>query len=305
MTNKKTKPFFSIIIPTYNRAHTIRRPIDSILAQTFTHWELIIVDDGSTDETREIIESYNDQRIRYVWQENQKESAARNHGIKLSNGKYICFQDSDDEYLPNHLAIHFKAINQIPEFKVFRSGLLIYQNDQFLKKAIMKNGDKYDQFPFDSFQAHSFAKEVLDQIQFEPKIYIAEDLHFLIRIRQKFEIKIIYEYTGIYHYDPKSSGGVGPKYESNLTNKLYCLNDILSLNNHFIIPYLKRSICLAHLLLFTGHIRNHQKMKALSSISHNFQTFCRFPQIYTMLLSRVIIVKFGEMTGWFQFSKRF
>ncbi len=76
-------PFLSIIIPTYNRAHTLRRPIDSILAQTFTDWELIIVDDGSTDDTKEIIEAYKDPRIRYVWQENQERSAARNHEWSL------------------------------------------------------------------------------------------------------------------------------------------------------------------------------------------------------------------------------
>ena len=99
-------PFFSIIIPTYNRAHVIMRPIDSVLRQTFEDWELIIVDDGSTDDTKSIIESYHDNRIRYVWQENQERSAARNHGIALAKGEWICFLDSDDDYYPNHLANH-------------------------------------------------------------------------------------------------------------------------------------------------------------------------------------------------------
>ena len=83
----KTNPFFSIIIPTYNRAHIIHRPIDSIIAQTFTDWELIIVDDGSIDDTKSIVDLYQDERIRYVRQENKKESAARNNGICLSNGE--------------------------------------------------------------------------------------------------------------------------------------------------------------------------------------------------------------------------
>ncbi|MBK6499927.1 MAG: glycosyltransferase family 2 protein [Saprospiraceae bacterium] len=75
---------------------------------TFTDWELIIVDDGSIDDTKSIVDLYQDERIRYVRQENKKESAARNNGICLSNGEWICFQDSDDEYLSQHLQILYK-----------------------------------------------------------------------------------------------------------------------------------------------------------------------------------------------------
>ena len=76
-------PFFSIIIPTYNRAHLISMAIDSVIAQTFENWELIIVDDGSTDNTKELVDNYCsiDKRIRYIYQENAERSAARNNGI--------------------------------------------------------------------------------------------------------------------------------------------------------------------------------------------------------------------------------
>ena len=107
------QPFFTVIIPTYNRAELIRRPIESVIAQTFDSWELIIVDDGSTDNTEQVVKSYQDARIRYIFQQNLERSAARNTGIKNSRGRYICFLDSDDYYLPDHLAsFHQKIVSE-------------------------------------------------------------------------------------------------------------------------------------------------------------------------------------------------
>jgi glycosyltransferase involved in cell wall biosynthesis len=106
-------PFFSIITPTYNRAKFINKALESVLKQTFLDFEYIIIDDGSTDNTRGIIETFSDNRIRYIYQENQERSAARNHGIDLANGEYICFLDSDDYYLENHLEILWQNITKI------------------------------------------------------------------------------------------------------------------------------------------------------------------------------------------------
>ena len=94
---------FSIIIPTYNRADFLPKAIESVLAQTYTEWELIIVDDGSTDNTCEVISQYKDERITYIYQENAERSAARNNGIAHAKGEYVCFLDSDDYYLDNFL----------------------------------------------------------------------------------------------------------------------------------------------------------------------------------------------------------
>ena len=103
MTNISS-PIVSTIIPTYNRAHLIGRSIRSVLAQTYEDFELIIVDDGSTDNTEEVVRAFNDQRIRYIKHPiNRGVSAARNTGIKVARGHYIAFQDSDDEWLPHKL----------------------------------------------------------------------------------------------------------------------------------------------------------------------------------------------------------
>lgn len=103
-------PQFSIILTTYNREKYIRRSIQSVLEQKLTSWELIIIDDGSEDDTKNIICSYKDKRIKYYYQKNSGISTAKNIGIEKSIGEYICFLDSDDEYLPNHLLVLEKYI---------------------------------------------------------------------------------------------------------------------------------------------------------------------------------------------------
>ncbi len=99
-----SQPLVSVILPTYNRAHTLGRAIRSVLEQTYANFELIVVDDGSTDNTEEVVKSFADPRIRFLRHEhNRGVSAARNSGIKVAQGEYIAFNDSDDEWLPQKL----------------------------------------------------------------------------------------------------------------------------------------------------------------------------------------------------------
>lgn len=88
----------SVIIPVFNREETIRDCIESVLRQTYTDLEVIVVDDGSTDGTAEKVHSITDERVRYVYQQNKGACAARNHGIDLAKGEFIAFQDSDDRW---------------------------------------------------------------------------------------------------------------------------------------------------------------------------------------------------------------
>ena len=92
---------FSIIIPTYNRSGSLPNAIDSVLQQEAGNWDLIIIDDGSTDDTQAVIQNYlRDKRIKYSFQRNSGVSAARNKGIELARGNYVIFLDSDDLFLP-------------------------------------------------------------------------------------------------------------------------------------------------------------------------------------------------------------
>jgi len=124
-------PAISIIIPTFNRSHVLGKAIESIMAQTFQDWELLIVDDGSTDDTRSLVADYQTRcpAIRYLWQENRKQAVARNHGIRVARGRYLAFLDSDDEWMPEKLSRQSALLDRDP-----RVGM-VYGNQWILKDA--------------------------------------------------------------------------------------------------------------------------------------------------------------------------
>jgi len=126
-------PRVSVIIPTYNRAHLIDRAIQSVLSQTYQDFEVIVVDDGSTDKTEEVVLSFGSEKMRYVRHEtNRGVAAARNTGVRVARGEYIAFQDSDDEWYPNRLEIISKIVEDRKDIdfiisygKVMKNGEII------------------------------------------------------------------------------------------------------------------------------------------------------------------------------------
>jgi len=102
--------FFSVIIPTYNRATLIGETIQSLLQQSFQDFELLVIDDGSTDNTEEVIAAIKDERLSYYKKQNEERGAARNFGTRLAKGKYVNFFDSDDLAYPSHLQVAFDLI---------------------------------------------------------------------------------------------------------------------------------------------------------------------------------------------------
>ena len=109
MPQEPAIPRFSIIIPTYNRAESILQTLDSCFAQTCGDFEIIVVDDGSSDSTLAVLEAVQDERLRVVSQNNAGPAAARNHGMRLAKGGYVAFLDSDDSWYPEFL----KAVNEM------------------------------------------------------------------------------------------------------------------------------------------------------------------------------------------------
>lgn len=110
---------FSVVVPTYNRAKFIHNTISSILVQQDAGFEVIVVDDGGTDNTGEIVKSMDDPRVRYFYKENEERGAARNFGVQQARGNFITFLDSDDYVYPEHLAEARKFISDNPGTKVF------------------------------------------------------------------------------------------------------------------------------------------------------------------------------------------
>ncbi|MGD9383394.1 MAG: glycosyltransferase [Desulfobacterales bacterium] len=117
MEKKQKKPLISVIIPTYNRGWIIKEAIDSVMAQNYRDFELIIVDDGSTDNTSDILNSYHGD-ILVFRQENRGVSAARNRGIVEASGRFIAFLDSDDLWLPQKLFRQVEFFNKNPDAKI-------------------------------------------------------------------------------------------------------------------------------------------------------------------------------------------
>ena len=114
MNKIKIKPQVTVIIPTYNRGWIIHEAIDSVLAQDYTEFELIVVDDGSSDNTSEVLDSYRNV-IKVLSQQNKGVSAARNRGIAEASGKFIAFLDSDDLWLPQKLSRQVEFFNTTPD----------------------------------------------------------------------------------------------------------------------------------------------------------------------------------------------
>lgn len=135
-----SEPLFSAIIPTYNRAGFLPAAIESIVGQTMRDCEIIVVDDGSVDDTPAVVRSFGE-RVRAVRQENRGVSAARNAGIRLARGRWIVFLDSDDVWLPDYLQTHHALIQRHPE------AVAILLNST----AIDVNG-----VPTDNFAEHQF-----------------------------------------------------------------------------------------------------------------------------------------------------
>jgi glycosyltransferase involved in cell wall biosynthesis len=106
-------PRVSVIIPTFNRAQFVTEAIDSVLSQSYKDYEIIVVDDGSTDDTKGTLKRYGE-KIKYIYQKNSGVSAARNTGINEAKGVWVAFLDSDDEWIKNYLSVQVEQIRNFP-----------------------------------------------------------------------------------------------------------------------------------------------------------------------------------------------
>jgi glycosyltransferase involved in cell wall biosynthesis len=187
MSSRTSVPFFSVIIPTYNRAGCIGEAIQSVQSQTFTDFEVLVIDDGSTDGTKEIVLNIaeSDTRIRYIYQHNQERSAARNNGIALAHGTYICFLDSDDIYEPKHLAVFHSCIlaqtNAVRMYLSYARGEVPFVPETneplelILKTAICS-------------QQVCLHREILQKHQFNINLRIGEDQELWVRIVEDYPL---------------------------------------------------------------------------------------------------------------------
>lgn len=185
--------FFSIIIPAYNRAHLISSTIQSFLNQTYTHFEIIIVDDGSKDNTEQVVAAIEDTRLKYFKKENGERGAARNYGIKVAKGDYLNFFDSDDIAYPHHLETAHEAIIRFKKPPVFHLGSEIKNEknetvhkyevvDGLANDLLLKGNDMNVNSVF-------VKKEILKDIQFSEDRQLAgtEDWLFNLQLGARYD----------------------------------------------------------------------------------------------------------------------
>jgi glycosyltransferase involved in cell wall biosynthesis len=186
----------SVVIPTYNRADFLREAIESVLAQTYTDFELIVVDDGSTDGTQELVTSFYG-KARYIRQENSGPAAARNNGIKNAVGKFISFLDSDDIWFPEMLSKQISMLSHNPAAGLAATGYGLIDSGRVMTETVIldeddltdaRSGNQYKNF----FATSSLMvrKCCFDEVgMFNENLHFAEDWDMWIRILERYSFE--------------------------------------------------------------------------------------------------------------------
>jgi glycosyltransferase involved in cell wall biosynthesis len=194
------KPAVAVIIPTFNRASTVVRAIRTVLGQTCQDWELIVVDDGSTDGTEQAVRGFADRRITYIrHDQNRGPGAARNTGIRYAQGDYVAFLDSDDEWLPEKLQKELEVFrNSDPAVGLVYTGEMILDETGRVLKTCMatKSGWAYDALLdwdfIGSCSRVTVKKQVLDSVVgFDETFLNCEDYDLWLRVAKVSEIACI------------------------------------------------------------------------------------------------------------------
>ncbi len=201
----KVLPLVSIIMAVYNREAYIRRAVDSVLNQSYKNWELTAVDDGSKDDSALILESCrkNNSKIKVVYQEHKFLPAARNNGIINSNGNFITFLDSDDEYTIDHILQRVNYLTEHTDIDLLHGGVKIIGNEYVPDKD---DPEKLIHLSECTIGATFFGKRnVFVDLKGFKDIKYSEDSEFLERANKIYKIKKVNFPTYIYHRDVPDS----------------------------------------------------------------------------------------------------
>ncbi len=213
-------PTVSIIMATYNRSNYVGEAIESVLAQDFKDWELVLVNDGSTDDTEEIVRSYTqvDPRIRYFRKENERNLAlVRNFGLARAKGDFVAFLDDDDRWLPNKLSRQISLMEFHPEIGMCYTRFQVYRSDE----TGLVPTKSFPEFLAVTFEELFLAfvppstvlmrKSCLDQTGwFDPQYRLSEDFDMWIRFSQRWKVAAIDEALTFTVMDGRNHEGKDP-----------------------------------------------------------------------------------------------
>lgn len=214
----------SIITPTYNRVEYLPLAIESVLNQTYTNFEYHIIDDGSTDNTKDVIQKYlEDNRVSYYYQKNQGQSAARNYGINKSTGDFICFLDSDNLWEPRKLELQVNIFKENPNIDItYGEGRLIDVNGNFLES---KKVNRYSGYITEKILLNNFVSNntVMCKINcfnqmggFDESLRCAEDYDLWLRFSTRYSFFYQQEYYAKYRiWDDRLSANIDSVFKNN------------------------------------------------------------------------------------------
>jgi len=263
-------PKVSVIIPTYNRTDTIVETIESVLRQRFTDFQLIIVDDGSTDDTASIIAGIADARVKYYYKKNGGVSSARNLGVAKARGQFVAFLDSDDFWPDNFLEVMTDKLDRNPDYgAAYCSRVIAFPDGRKIEsyqKDFCKSGHLTVELFKKSFMQTSticFRKQVLDGIFFEPSLSNAEDADVWLRVSSRTKFLFVPDVQIIYRGKPADA----PSFSSNSCNRIRVLERFyFKLNGSKYI---------------SGKVAANKLSHAYKSVAKkSFQNNCRTASIY-------------------------
>lgn len=219
------RPLFSVIVPTYNHAPYLGAALDSVLGQTFTDWEMVIVNDGSTDHTRDIIDAYEsrDHRVRGFHKENGGVGSALNEALRRTNGYWICWLSSDDLYEPEALAIHYRAILENPGIPFFHSNYSTLDEARGVKTshasgwqstAPPRNRQIIQWFQSTYVHGNSFTanRSVFEDVGvFSEGYHYAQDFDMWLRVAARFPLQYLPAHTCITRTHPGQTTNTFPE----------------------------------------------------------------------------------------------
>lgn len=205
-------PTISIIIPTYNRSALIKETVNSVLGQTFSDFEILVIDDGSTDNTKQIIDEIKNNRIKYFHKNNGGVSSARNLGLKNAQGQFICFLDSDDLWPADFLQSMMTNLQANPEYGasycmrtlLFEDGTTqpSYQKEIFFSGQVTA---KLFEKTFIQTSAICFRKKVLEGLFFDKSLTNGEDVDFWLRVSTRTKFLFVPDVQIKYRQQPASA----------------------------------------------------------------------------------------------------
>jgi glycosyltransferase involved in cell wall biosynthesis len=196
-----TKPLISIVLPTFNRVKYLERSIDSVIKQSYPNWELLVVDDGSTDNTFALVKKYLNKHfnVRYFFHENRGAAYTMNIGMQNAKGDFITFLGSDDEYLENHLADRIKYFNENSDIDLLHSPAKIIGNEYVQDKHDLTKLIHLDECVLGGTL---FGKsKVFENLNGFKEVNYSPESEFIERAEKLYKIEKLNLRTYIYHRD--------------------------------------------------------------------------------------------------------